>query len=341
MGSDERAVTMADVAARAGVSRALVSIVFRGVPGASAENRERVMRAAEELSYRPDRRASLLGSSRSRTVGVVFGLHHEFHTELVERLYQAVDGTGLDLALGATAPTRDEGTAVRSLLEFRCEALVLVGPAMPRRRLEELARQVPVVVVARELRAPSFDVVRTDDVQGARLAVEHLVDLGHRAIVHVDGQRAPGAAQRRRGYRDAMAAAGLARHTRIVPGGLSDEDGERAAAAMTSGRAHPTAVVAFNDHCAAGLLASVRQRGIDVPAGLSVVGYDDSHIAGLSTIGLTTVAQDAQALATAALDLAVRRTHDPTAAPEEIVVPPHLVVRRTTAAPGSPRRPAR
>jgi len=332
MSDGSRPVTMSDVAARSGVSRALVSIVFRGVPGASDQNRELVMRAAEELGYRPDRRASLLGSSRSRTIGVVFGLHHEFHTELVERLYQAVGATGFDLALGATAPTRDERTAVQSLLEFRCEALVLIGPAMQRRRLEELARQVPVVVVARDFRTPAFDVVRTDDELGARLAVEHLVQLGHRAIVHVDGRRAPGAAQRRRGYRDAMAAAGLAGRARIVPGGLSDEDGELAAAELFSRRGRPTAVAAFNDHCAAGLLASVRQRGIDVPADLSVVGYDDSHIAGLSTIGLTTVAQDSQALADAALRLAVRRTDDATAAPAEIVVPPHLVVRSTTAA---------
>jgi DNA-binding LacI/PurR family transcriptional regulator len=340
MGADDRAVTMADVAARAGVSRALVSIVFRGVPGASAETRERVRRAAEELAYRPDRRASLLGSSRSRTIGVVFGLHHEFHTELVERLYQAVEGTDLDLALGATAPTRGEWTAVQSLLEFRCEALVLIGPAMQRRRLEELARQVPVVVVARELRDPAFDVVRTDDEHGARLAVEHLVGLGHRAIVHVDGRRAPGAAQRRRGYRDAMAAAGLSRHARNVAGGLSDEDGERAAVELFAGRARPTAVAAFNDHCAAGLLAAVRQRGVEVPADLSVVGYDDSHIAGLSTIGLTTIAQDGQALANVALDLAVRRTGDATAPPREVVIPPHLVVRGTSAPPRRGRRAA-
>ena len=340
MGVDGRTVTMVDVAARAGVSRALVSIVFRGVPGASEQARARVMNAAEELGYRPDRRARLLGSSRSRTIGVVFGLHREFHTELVERLYQAVDGTDFDLALGATAPTRDERTAVQSLLEFRCEALVLIGPAMQRRHLEALAAQVPVVVLARELRTPPFDVVRTDDEYGARLAVDHLVGLGHRAIVHVDGQRAPGAAQRRRGYRDAMAAAGLARQQRIVPGGLSDEDGERAAAELFSRRSRPTAVAAFNDHCAAGLLASVRQRGIGVPAELSVVGYDDSHIAGLSTIGLTTVAQDAPALAEAALELALRRTDDPAAPPEEVVVPPHLVVRSTSTAPRRPRRGA-
>src|SRR4051794_33475509 len=196
-------VTMADVAARAGVSRALVSIVFRGVQGASDESRERVMRAAEELSYRPDRRARLRGSNRSRTIGVVFGLHREFHAELVEHLFQSVEGRDFELALGVTAPSRSERTAVQSLLEFRCESLVLLGPAMRRGDVDALARQVPVVVVARELSLPSVDVVRTDDEHGARLAVEHLVDLGHRAIVHVDGQRAPGAAQRRRGYRAA------------------------------------------------------------------------------------------------------------------------------------------
>jgi DNA-binding LacI/PurR family transcriptional regulator len=338
MGADRSpAVTMADVAARAGVSRALVSIVFRGVQGASEESRERVMRAAADLGYRPDRRARLLGSHRSRTVGVLFGLHDEFHTEVVEHLYQAVEGAGLELALGATAQTRSEQIAVQSLLEFRCEALVLVGPRMRRRELDELTGQLPVVVLARELSRASCDVVRTDDEQGARLAVEHLIGLGHRAIVHVDGQRAPGAAQRRRGYRSAMAAAGMAARSCVVPGGLTDEDGERAGVELFSGRSAPTAVAAFNDHCAAGLLAVARRRGVGVPEELSLVGYDDSHIAGLASIDLTTVAQDAGALARAALDLAVRRTEGLDEPPAEIVIPPHLVVRGTTAAPA--RRP--
>ena len=331
--SRSSAVTMADVAERAGVSRALVSIVFRGVVGASAENRERVMRAAAELGYSPDRRARLLGSSRSRTLGVVFGLHHEFHTEVVERLYQGVERTEFDLALGATAPTRAERTAVQSLLEFRCEALLLVGPTMQRNELDALARQVPVVVLARDLRKPSCDVVRTDDEHGARIAVEHLVELGHRAVVHVDGRRAPGAAERRRGYRRAMESAGLAAQVRLVPGGLTEEDGERAAADLLSGRSRPTAVVAFNDHCAAGLLSAARQDGVAVPRSLSLVGYDDSRIAGLSTISLTTIAQDSRRLADAALDLAVRRAGGWDDPPVETVVPPRLVVRGTSAPP--------
>src|SRR6185312_15972228 len=157
-----RPATMEDVAIRAGVSRALVSIVFRDAPGASPVNRRRVLAAAEELSYRPDQRARLLGRNRSRTIGVVFGLHHEFHAELVERLYQMTQDSGYELALGATAPTRGERQAV--------QALILIGPFLSRRAIEELARELPVVVMARALRSRAVDVIRTDDVNGARLA---------------------------------------------------------------------------------------------------------------------------------------------------------------------------
>lgn len=335
-----RTVTMADVAARAGVSRALVSIVFRGVPGASAATRDRVMRAAEELDYRPDQRARLLGSNRSRTVGVVFGLRHEFHAEVVDGLYRAVETCGYDLALGATSPSRSERRAVQSLLDYRCEALVLVGPALTRVAVEELGGRLPVVVVARSLQFSAVDVVRTDDAAGARLAVEHLAGLGHEAIAHVDGNRAPGTAERRRGYRQAMRDLGLTSHTRLVTGGLTEEHGEQAADVLL-GEEMPTAVAAFNDHCAAGLLAAVRARGVRVPETLSVVGYDNSHVAGLSTVALTTVAQDADALAAAAVDRAVTRLEDPSHRPSELVIAPRLVVRRTTASPAGQPSPTK
>ena len=328
-------VTMADVAAAAGVSRALVSIVFRDVAGASAATRERVLRAADELGYRPDRRASLLGSNRSRTVGVVFGLHHEFHGQLVERLYAAAAGSGYDLVLGAAAPTRPEPTAVSGLLGLRCESLILVGPELSRSQIEDLARRVPVVVIARPLPGATVDVVRTDDTAGAQLAVRHLLDLGHRDVAHVDGGRAPGAAERRRGYRRAMREAGLGDRTRLVTGGLTERDGELAVRALLDPPA-PSAVLAFNDHCAAGVVAALRARGLAVPGGVSVVGFDDSRIAALSTLSLTTVAQDVDALAEHALSRALARADGDTSAAVEVVVPPRLVVRHTTAGQGVP-----
>src|SRR3954451_11216535 len=330
-GERRSTVTMEHVAARAGVSRALVSIVFRGVPGASETTRARVLAAADALGYRPDHRARLLGSARSRTLGVVYGLHRDFQADVLEALYVAADGKGYDLALGATAPSRDEHRAVRSLLEFRCEAIVLIGPTMRRGALEELAAQVPLVVVARSLRSRAVDVVRTDDRAGARLAVEHLAGLGHERIAHVDGQRAPGAAERRRGYRQAMSELDLSGHARVVPGGLTEEHGQRAAAALNAG-VTPTGVTAFNDHCAAGFMAAIRSRGVRVPEEVSIVGYDDSHIAGLAGIALTTVAQDSPTMARSALDLALNRQKGGKREAAEVVIKPRLVVRGTSSA---------
>jgi DNA-binding LacI/PurR family transcriptional regulator len=320
---------MSDVAARAGVSRALVSIVFRDAPGASAATRERVLKAADELSYRPDQRARLLGRSRSRTLGVVFSLGYEFHAELVEQVYAAAERRGYEIALGAAAPSRGERRAAQSLLGFRCEAVLLVGPSLPAREIEELAARQPVVVLARALRSQTVDVVRTDDTGGARLAVEHLLGLGHADIAHVHGRRAPGAAERRRGYREAMRRAGLDGRVRLVEGGLTEEDGERAARTLLDGPM-PSAVTVFNDLCATGLLGAVRAAGADVPGSLSVVGYDNSHVARLSTVALTTVSQDASALAERAVERAVGRVEGELEGAEEVVVPPRLVVRRTT-----------
>ena len=325
-------VTMSDVAERAGVSRALVSIVFRGVPGASPANRDRVMRAAEELSYRRDEHARLLRSSRSRTIGVVFGLHDEFHAQLVESLYRAADMADYDLALGAVCPARGEQRAVQSLIDHRCEVLILIGSLLPRRHLEELAARRPVVTMARALRSPAVDVVRTDDVAGARLAVEHLIGLGHRRIVHVHGDRSPGAAERRRGYKLAMHAAKLESEMRLIQGGFAEEDGERAAEQILA-EDPPTAVLAFNDHCAAGLQATARKRGVQVPQRLSIIGYDNSHIAGLSSVALTTVGQDARALAHHAVDRAAAWADRTIDQATEIVVPPHLVQRHSAGPP--------
>lgn len=325
-------VTMEDVALRAGVSRALVSIVFRGVPGASAATRERVMQTAEQLGYRPDQRARLLGSRRSRTIGVVFGLRHEFHTELVDQLYRKVDTSDYDLALGAATPARTETRAAQSLLDYRCEALILVGPSLTRAAIDELAERVPVVVVARAMRSRVFDVVRTDDVAGAVLAVEHLADLGHRSIAHVDGQRAPGATERRRGYRQAMRERSLESHIQFVPGGLTEDDGDHAAAQLQTA-SPPTAVTAFNDRCGVGLMTAARCLGLTVPGDLSIVGYDDSHIAGLPSIALTTIAQDAATLAGSALARALARAEDGRQEAIETVVMPTLVVRSSTSSP--------
>jgi DNA-binding LacI/PurR family transcriptional regulator len=321
---------MEDVARLAGVSRALVSIVYRDAPGASDATRARVLAAGNKLGYRPDHRARLLGRTRTRLLGVTFDVRAPFHGDLVEALYSAAEAAGYDLALSAVAPSRDESRAVQSLLDYRCEALILLGPQLSPSALSTLAESQPVIAVGRNVRAAGVDVVRTDDTAGSRLAVEHLLSLGHSRILHIDGAKSPGATERRTGYRKAM------RHARleplIQPGGRTEADGADAAKTFLNDAPPVTAVTLFNDRLAMGFLDTIRQSHLEIPADLSVVGYDNTTIAALSHINLTTIAQNTPALATQTLTTAhARLTGTPSTTPG--VIPPTLVPRCTTAPP--------
>ena len=217
---NSRRPTLQDVADLAGVSRALVSIVIRDVPGASDATRVRVKAAADELGYRPDNAARLLRQHRSRLIGVSYVAAQTFHAELLDEIYVAAERSRYDVVLSAVSERRPDSRATRTLLDDRCEAILLLGSQAPEAEIVDLADKVPVVVIARKMSSVHVDVVRTDDEAGAVMAVNHLVELGHRSITHVDGGRGPGAQERRQGYRKAMRAAGL--EPRILPGGLTE-----------------------------------------------------------------------------------------------------------------------
>lgn len=325
-----RRPTLEDVAARAGVSRALVSIVMRGVPGASTETRERVMEAAGAIGYRADARARLLASGHSRLLGVVIGMAGRFHLEFLDGLYSAAEKADYQIILTAMTPSRDERRAVETLLDFRCEAVILLalGSAAP-----VLAGRLPVVTVGWRVDDPSVDVVRTSDDDGMRLAVDHLVGLGHRRILHVDGGTGPVSVSRRRGYRAAMRRHGLEQQIAVVRGGISQEDGFGAARHLLVEGSLPSAIVSYNDDVAAGLVESLEGAGVSVPGEVSVVGWDDSSLARLPHLNLTTVRQDAYSMTRLAVERSVARIHDEPVAEREVVLPPELVVRGSTAAP--------
>jgi len=320
-----------DVAARVGVSAASVSLVLNNSPGPSVATRERVLQAAAELGYRPDRTASLLARRRSHLVGVMMEVRSAYHAELVEDVQSAAEVLGYDVVLSTLTRNRSEQRAVETLLDFRCEALILLGPEAPAPQLTALGRRVPVVAVGRRADAEGIDVVRTDEGQGVGLAIEHLASLGHEDIAFIDGGRGPIATDRRRGYRAAMRRHGLGERVRILDGDHTEAAGSRAGEALLRGRRLPTAVVAFNDHCAVGLLDTLSRAGVDVPAEVSVVGYDDSALARLAHINLTTVSQDTLRQAEHAVAAAVERLDEGRTDAQEVVLTPRLVVRGTTA----------
>jgi DNA-binding LacI/PurR family transcriptional regulator len=325
---------MADVAEKAGVSRALVSIVFRNQPGASQETRERVLRVADEIGYRPDSAARLLARGRSRTLGVMFTVHQTFHADLVEGIYPEAERLGYDVLLSATSQGRGEVKAVEALLSHRCEAVILLGPDAEQTDLDALGQRTVTVAVGRRVPHARVDSVHTAEGKGVRQAMDHLVELGHRRIVHIDGGRGPGSAERRRAYRAAMRRHGLESELRVIPGDHTEqsgiETGRRLLAERENGQPLPTAVLAGNDRCAMGLLMALTRAGVDVPRELSVVGYDDSHLSHLMPVGLTTVRQDAVLMAEHAVRFAVERLENRELEPREAVLDPKLVVRGTS-----------
>lgn len=327
---------MADVAARAGVSRTLVSFVLDGKPGASDETRRRVLAVADEIGYRPDSAARLLALGRSRTLGVLTDVRQLFQAELVTDIYPAAEKQGYDVLLSANLADRPESTFIDALLSHRCGALILLGPRSDATYLADLANRVPVVVVGRRLPLPEdsqLATVRTNDAKGIRDAVDYLVTLGHSDIHHVDGGDDPGSADRRRAYRAAMRAHGLADRAEVIPGAHTEQAGSDAARTMLARSALPTAVLAGNDRCALGLLDVFTRAGVDVPRQLSLIGFDDSKLSDNPRIDLTTIHQEAPELASHAVQFAAGMLEGKRRGGADAVLQPRLVVRGTTGPP--------
>jgi DNA-binding LacI/PurR family transcriptional regulator len=321
-------VTLADVARRAGVSTALVSIVMRDAPGASAASRQRILDVARELGYRPDVRARSLASLKAHVIGVLFGGAGRFQLELIDGLYAAAEEQGWDLVLSALTSSRDERRALESLHDFRFDALVMLGPPVAE---PLMAGRIPLVVMGWHVDHPDVDVVRTSDEHGMELAVRHLVDLGHRRIAHLEGGNGLVATARRDAYVRAMQQHGLAREIRVVPCGGEDQlDGQRGARALLEDGPLPTALVAFNDDIAAAAMSVLAQQGIHAPDDISIVGFDDSALARSPEISLTSVQQLPQEVARLAVDRIVARTAGAEVSDREVVLEPELRLRTST-----------
>lgn len=333
--------TILDVAARAGVSKSLVSLVLRDSPSVSPAKRKAVLAAAAALDYRPNLAARSLVRRRSNVLGVMLSdLHNTFFADVLDGIgaraaavgYKALVNTGNRAAAG-------EREAIETLLELRTDGLILAAPLLDAARIAEAGRTVPVVLVARTATSPRVDSVTNDDEAGASLAVEHLVELGHRAIAHIDGGRGAGAQGRRAGYLRTMRRHGLGRRARVVRGEYTEDGGARGVEALLARGAQPTAIFAANDLSAIGALDALTRRGLRVPEDISLVGYDNTSLAALRHIDLTTIDQPRPAMGAAAVNLLLERIERRRTAPRRIVMAPALVVRGSSAPPDPKRAP--
>lgn len=324
---------MDDVAAAAGVSRALVSLVMRGSPRVSDRSRAAVREASIRLGYRPNLAARNLASGRTSTFGVLLNdLHNPWFAEIADGIHDAADKAGYQVIIAngrRSAATEDR--AVESFLSHRVDGMILAGCRLPTRRIDDMGAKTAVVSVGRPLRSSRVDTVNTDERLGSKLAVRHLASLGHGDIAHIDGGRGAGAAPRKAGYLAAMRAAGLGNRCRVVAGDFTEEAGVHGVEVLLAADRFPTAIYTANDLSAIGALDRLGDEGMSVPGDVSLVGFDNTALAALHHIGLTTIDQPRVTMGALAVNLLLERLEGRTTARRE-VVPPSIVVRTTSGA---------
>ncbi|MFT4260335.1 LacI family DNA-binding transcriptional regulator [Microbacterium sp.] len=333
--------TIADVAARAGVSKATASRALSGNGYVSDGTRQRVADAAAALHYVAHSSAISLATGRTQTVGLIMPpVDRWFFSELLAGVQDALFARDYELALYGIR----EGTDTRERLfdtvlpRRRFDGIIAVGIQPSAHELERLQRsQRPLVSIGPYSEGSSA--VSIDDVAAARIATEHLIELGHADIAFVGGSTDAdtlsfGDARRVEGYLEALRAAGLTARARLVEAPTTMPGGYGAAVELLGDRRHrPTAIVGVCDEAAIGAMIAARRLGIAVPTELSVVGIDDHQHAAM--FSLTTIRQSPREQGQEAVRLLHARIAQPDAPLERVVPASALVVRSSTTAPRS------
>jgi DNA-binding LacI/PurR family transcriptional regulator len=334
MSSRDKTPTIIDVAEAAGVSKSLVSLALGDKPGVKAETRQHIIDVAQRLGYRRNQWASALVGAPTQTIGVALtDLSNAYYTDVAvaveERAEQA--NHGVVLVHGRRDADR-LATQLERLVALRVDGIVLVGSWVSSQHLARLAQRLPIVVVGRLAEeVPGVDTVRNDDELGARLAVDHLVQRGHRRILHLTRSDRPSSLGRRAGYVTAMQDAGLASQIRIVGAQCWAEQWDSILETIAANDpSAPTAVFASNDQAAHRALVSALDAGVRVPEKLAVVGYDNSTLAAATRPGLTSVDQPRAAMGEQAVQLLFSRMSGEVDSQQQIVAKPTLLPRGST-----------
>jgi LacI family transcriptional regulator len=344
-GAQERATNgvprtvIRDVAALAGVSIATVSRALNGRPDVAPATRELVLRHVRELGYMSNRNARALVGKRNNLVGFVVPFAgHGYFASIIEGASEALFERDARLVLCPTHHSRDrELSMVDHLLHDATDGSLLVLPMESAGELRQIRRiGLPFVVIDPSLPLDEdVPVVAAANWAGARKATEHLISLGHTRIGVITGPRDWCASvDRLAGYHSALLGAGLP----IIPAYVREanfeiEAGQRAADELLALSSRPSAIFAMNDLMAVGALRAARARGLQVPADLSLIGFDDVDIASLTTPALTTVAQPLQEMGRIAVALLYRQIDGQSLDANRVELSTRLIVRDSTAPP--------
>ncbi|CSB46457.1 substrate-binding domain-containing protein [Vibrio cholerae] len=327
--------TMKDIARLAGVSTSSVSHVINKSRFVSDEIAERVNNAAQQLNYAPSALARSLKMNRTKTIGMLVTTStNPFFGEVVKGVERSCYHQGYNLILCNTEGDNQRMKAsINTLLQKRVDGLLLMCSTLEGERLDVFDRypDIPIVVMDWGPILFASDKIQDNSLQGGYMAAKHLIECGHKEIGCITGPLIRHQAQMRyEGYKRALAEAGIAINPDwIVESDFECEGGYQAFEKLYQRGKLPSALFVSNDMMAMGVIQAASQRGLRVPDDLSLIGYDDVHIAKFMTPALTTIHQPKYRLGKAAVDTLLYRLENPDTTAQVVQLEPTLVVRNS------------
>lgn len=316
---------MADVAEAAGVSRALVSLAFRDAYGVNITTKEHILKVARELGYHHNKIAAQLASKSSNLVGVFLqDLRNDWFAEVFDAIRNELDRAGKEIVLtvGSDDGARDR-QALASLIASQAEVIIAAGLTLADKEVIKTVGNTPVVSIARTI--PGCDSIVSDNASGAKIATEHLLDLGHKNITFISNPQTDGYHERQEGYVEAMISAGLAPD--VVQGSYSRSQTAALSAILLKRKVPPTAIFAHNDQTALGVWDAAHEAGLKPGLDISIVGYDNTRLSRMPETSLTTIDSHGDVLGRLAGEAALNRIASPRSPLIRTSIEPTLVVR--------------
>lgn len=329
--------TIRSVADHAGVSKSLVSRVLRGSPHVSPDKKRAVEEAIKALGYRPNGAARSLSERRTRAIGVVVNdLSQPWIVDFLEGVNATLSQSDMHMFVGdGRLDRRADERLMRAFMEMRVDGLILAGTMPESTTITEAASSLPTAVGgSRDFTLPNVDVIAEDDYRGAELALQHLIDLGHQRIAHIAGNHAAVFQLRRQAYEDIMRDHGYEQHILVEGCDTTEDGGYRAAVRLLSRtQPRPTAIFVANDPACVGTLSAATELGLSVPRDLSLVSFDNSHLAKIRHVSLTSVDIGASEVGQRTTRALLDRIADPNRPAIEYLVTPTLEVRGSSGPP--------
>lgn len=335
----QKRVTITDVARHAGVSTAAVSKVLRNAYGSSPAMQEKVRAAIAELGYRPHAAARGM-RGRTYTIGVLLdNVRNAFFADILDGIQDELRQSEYTVLVGAAGfEAEEQARTIRAMVDRQMDGLILIAPGTPREEVLATAASTPTVVIGHHDAADTHDSVVDADDSGAALVVDHLVSLGHRDITLVS---APGTKANRwkrtpeivlrDGYLAAMQRHGLSAHADVHHAAYSDDGGFKAGLTLLTADRPPSAIMTGADVAALGIYRAAHELGFRIPDDLSLVGYNNTALAALAPVQLTSVDQAGHTMGTGAARMLIERVEGRRDRAMRTTMTPRLVVRSSTA----------